>query len=41
MYAFFWILGKISKKDNNFSESLECLELKKMALGWNKVKYNN
>ena len=41
MYAFFGILGKISKKNNNFCETLECLEFRKLALGWNKIEYNN
>ena len=41
MYAFFGILGKISEKNNNFSDALECLEFRKIALGWSKVDYNN
>ncbi len=41
LYAFFGILGKISEKNNNFSDALECLEFRKLALGWQKVDYNN
>ena len=41
MYAFFGILGKISEKNNNFCDALECLEFRKIALGWTKVEYNN
>ena len=41
MYAFFGILGKISEKNNNFSDIVECLEFRKIALGWSKVEYNN
>ena len=40
-YAFFGILGKISEKNNNYTDVLECLEFKKLALGWNKIEYNN
>ena len=41
LYAFFGILGKISEKNNNYSDALECLEFRKLALGWHKVEYNN
>ena len=41
LYAFFGILGKISEKNNNFSDALECLEFKRLALGWQKVDFNN
>ena len=41
LYAFFGILGKIAEKNNNFSDALECLEFRKLALGWSKVDYNN
>ena len=34
-------LGKISEKNNNFSDVVECLEFRKIALGWSKVEYNN
>ena len=37
LYAFFGILGKIAEKNNNFSDALECLEFRKLALGWSKV----
>ena len=41
LYAFFGILGKISEKNNNFTDALECLEFRKLALGWQRVEYNN
>ena len=41
LYAFFGILGKIAEKNNNFSDALESLEFKKLALGWQRVDYNN
>ena len=41
LYAFFGILGKISEKNNNFSDALECLEFKRLALGWQRVDFNN
>ena len=34
-------MGKIAERNNNFSDALECLEFKKLALGWSKVDYNN
>ena len=40
-YAFFGILGKIAEKNNNYTDVLECLEFKKLALGWNKIEYKN
>ena len=41
LLSFFGILGKIAERNNNFSDALECLEFKKLALGWSKVDYNN
>ena len=41
LYAFFGILGKIAERNNNYTDVLECLEFKKLALGWNKIEYNN
>ena len=41
LYAFFGILGKIAEKNNNFSDALESLEFKKLALGWQRVDFNN
>lgn len=41
LYAFFGIMGKISERNNNFSDALECLDFRKLALGWYKVDYNN
>ena len=41
LYAFFGILGKIAERNNNYSDAIECLEFRKLALGWNKIDYNN
>ena len=41
LYAFFGILGKIAERNNNYSDALECLEFRKLALGWCRVDYNN
>ena len=41
LYVFFGIMGKIAEKNNNFSDALECLEFRKLALGWQRVEYNN
>ena len=41
LYAFFGILGKIAEKNNNYTDVLECLEFRKLALGWTKIEYNN
>ena len=41
LFSFFGILGKIAERNNNFSDALECLEFRKLALGWTKVDYNN
>ena len=41
LYAFFGILGKIAEKNNNFSDALESLEFRKLALGWQRVDFNN
>ena len=40
IYSFFGIIGNITNK-NNYTDVLECLELRKMALGWYKIDYNN
>ena len=40
IYAFFGVVGSITEK-NNYTDVLECLELRKMALGWYKIDYNN
>ena len=40
IYSFFGIIGNITEK-NNYTDVLECLELRKMALGWYKIDYNN
>ena len=40
IYSFFGVVGSITDK-NNYTDVLECLELRKMALGWYKIDYNN
>ena len=40
IYSFFGIIGNITEK-NNYTDVLECLELRKIALGWYKIDYNN
>lgn len=40
IYSFFGVVGNITDK-NNYTDVLECLELRKMALGWYKIDYNN
>ena len=40
IYSFFGVIGNITEK-NNYTDVLECLELRKIALGWYKIDYNN
>ena len=40
IYSFFGVIGNITDK-NNYTDVLECLELRKIALGWYKIDYNN
>ena len=40
IYSFFGVIGNITE-NNNYTDVLECLELRKMALGWYKIDYNN
>ena len=40
VYAFFGAVGDITQK-NNYTDVIECLELKRIALGWNILEYNN
>ena len=40
IYSFFGVVGNITDK-NNYTDVLECLELRKLALGWYKIDYNN
>ena len=40
IYSFFGIVGNITDK-NNYTDVLECLELRKLALGWYRIDYNN
>jgi len=41
LYSFFGILGKIAEKNNNYSDVIECLQFRRLALGWQKIEYNN
>ena len=41
IYSFFGILGKIAEKNNDYSDTIECLQFRKLALGWQKLDYNN
>jgi hypothetical protein len=40
IYSFFGITGNITEK-NNFTDVIECLQLKRLSLGWCKIEYNN
>ena len=40
IYTFFGVVGNITEK-HNFTDVIEVLELKRLALGWNKIEYNN
>ena len=40
VYSFFGVLGDIIEK-NNYTDVIECLELKRIALGWNVIDYEN
>ena len=40
IYSFFGVIGSITEK-NNYTDVVECLELRKIALGWYKIDYNN
>ena len=40
IYSFFGVIGNITDR-NNYTDVLECLELRKIALGWYKIDYNN
>ena len=40
LYTFFGIVGDITQK-HNYTDVIECLEFKKLALGWCRVEYNN
>jgi hypothetical protein len=40
IYTFFGVVGDITEK-NNYIDIIECLELKKLALGWSIIDYNN
>ena len=40
IYTFFGIVGHYSQK-NNFTDVIEVLDLKRLALGWNKIIYEN
>ena len=40
VYTFFGVVGDITEK-NNYTDAIEVLELKRLALGWSKIDYNN
>ena len=40
VYTFFGVVGDITEK-NNYTDVIECLELKRIALGWNVIDYKN
>ena len=40
IYTFFGVVGDITEK-NNYTDVIECLELKRIALGWNTLDYKN
>ena len=40
IYTFFGVVGDITEK-NNYTDVIECLEFKRLALGWTKIEYNN
>ena len=40
VYVFFGVVGDITEK-NNYTDVIEVLELKRLALGWSKIDYNN
>ena len=40
IYTFFGVVGDITEK-HNFTDVIEVLELKRLALGWSKIDYNN
>ena len=40
LYTFFGIVGDITNK-NNYTDVIECIELKRLAFGWNIIDYEN
>ena len=40
VYTFFGVIGDITEK-NNYTDVIEVLELKRLALGWSIIEYNN
>ena len=40
IYTFFGVVGDITEK-HNYTDVIEVLELKRLALGWSKIDYNN
>ncbi len=40
IYVIFGVIGDITEK-HNFTDVIEVLELKRLALGWSKIDYNN
>ena len=40
LYAFFGVVGDITEK-NNYTDVIECIELKRLSSGWNVIDYEN
>ena len=40
VYTFFGVIGDITEK-HNYTDVIEVLELKRLALGWSRIDYNN
>ena len=40
IYTFFGVIGDITEK-NNYTDVIECLELRRLALGWSVIDYEN
>ena len=40
LYTFFGVVGDITEK-HNYTDVIECLELKRLSIGWSKIDYNN
>lgn len=41
IFSFFGVIGKFANNKNIYTDVIEFLELKKLALGWNKIDYEN
>ena len=40
LYTFFGVIGDITEK-NNYTDVIECLELRRLSLGWSIIDYEN